>query len=239
MSGDEARDRPRGRIHDGDRDQHRRDHDADVLRHADRRDNGIDREDHVDEDDLANHQRHRAARRKRAGRTARTVRPLQLTLDLGMQLMGRLGDEEQAAEDENEVVPGKLIIPQGEDNGGKPEQRGECKQERNPEDGREREAKAARGFATPGIKARHQDRDEDDIVDPEHDFERSQAHQRRPRVETGQKLPHRLHPKDRSPAICQILNAWTMRSSARPNAAGIIAKRFADHGRAVTTRIKL
>src|SRR5262249_44879652 len=130
--------------------------------------------------------------------TAPLVRPLYLTFDLGMQLMGRLGKEEQTAEDENEVAPRKRIIPQGEDRRGKAEQRGERKQERDPEDKRERQADAAGGFAAPGIKARDQDRDEYDIVDAEHDFERGQAQQRRPGVKAGQEVPHRLHYNDRN-----------------------------------------
>src|SRR5712692_5772649 len=102
-----------------------------------------------------------------------------------MQLMGRLGDEEQTAEDENEIVPGKRIVPQGEDRGGKPEQRGERKQQRDPENEREREAEAARGFAMARIEARQQDRDEYDIIDAEHDFERRKAHERRPGIKAG------------------------------------------------------
>src|SRR6266403_2054800 len=48
MLGDEARDRPRRRIHDHDRDQHGRDHDADVLGYSDRGDDRVDREYQVD-----------------------------------------------------------------------------------------------------------------------------------------------------------------------------------------------
>src|SRR5215475_2810098 len=107
-----------------------------------------------------------------------------------MQLMGRLGDEEQTAEDEDEIAPGKGFAPQSEDRGGEPEQRGEPKQQRDPEDERQRQAEAARGFATPPLKARDQDRDEYDIIDAEHDFERRKARQRRPGIKAGHKLPH-------------------------------------------------
>src|SRR5262249_41691500 len=115
-----------------------------------------------------------------------------------MQLMGRLGDEEQTAEDEDEIAPGKGFAPQSEDRGGEPEQRGEPKQQRDPEDERQRQAEAARGFATPCLKARDQDRDEYDIIDAEHDFERRKAHQRRPGIEAGHKLPHRSRRHDRA-----------------------------------------
>src|SRR5215831_8266333 len=115
-----------------------------------------------------------------------------------MQLMGRLGDEEQTAEDEDEIAPGKRFAPQGEDCGGEPEQRGEREQQRDPEDERQRQAEAARGFATPPLKARDQDRDEYDIIDAEHDFERRKARQRRPGIKAGHKLPHGSRRNDRA-----------------------------------------
>src|SRR5215468_7252728 len=128
--------------------------------------------------------------------------------------MGRLGDQEQTAKDENEVAPGIRIFPQSEGGGGKPEERGERKEQRDPEDEREREADPAGGCAAPRLKARDQDRNEYDIVNAEHDFERRQTQERRPSLEAGQKLPHRSHRKDRSSATRQALNAAGTRNSS-------------------------
>ncbi len=52
MLGDEISDRPRRRIHHEHGDHHGRDHHLEVIRHADRGDDRIEREDEVDRDQL-------------------------------------------------------------------------------------------------------------------------------------------------------------------------------------------
>ena len=94
------RDRAGGRVHHQHGQHHRRDHDLDILRHADRRDDGVDREHKIDRDDLRHDQRE-----GRIGLGGRTVRLV--GLDLGMDLVRRLRDQEQAAGNQDDVVPGE------------------------------------------------------------------------------------------------------------------------------------
>ena len=88
-------------IHRRDRDQNRGDHDADVLHHADRGDDGIDREDQIDGDDLRDDQAEGACRATGFGRCDSSVR----RFDLAVNFVGRLGDQEQTAADQDQVVP--------------------------------------------------------------------------------------------------------------------------------------
>ena len=94
-------DRPGRDIHHDHRDHDGGDHDLDVLRHADGGDDRVEREDQVDRDELQ--------RRPRQNACARPPRPrlrLVARLDLGVDLVRRLGDQEQAAADQDDVAPG-------------------------------------------------------------------------------------------------------------------------------------
>ena len=81
---------------------HRRDHDLDVLRHADGGDDRVEREDQID-------------RRPAARPPARTIASAAPALpsssprfDLAVDFVGRLGDQEQAAADQDDVAPGNV-----------------------------------------------------------------------------------------------------------------------------------
>jgi hypothetical protein len=185
--GDEPRHRPRRRIHDGDRDQHRGDHDADIPHHADGGDDGIDGEHEIDGDELGDDEAHRSRCRRR-GLFRRRV--LIGDVDLRMHLVGRLGDEEETPRDQDQVVPGKWIAPHREHGGGQAQQRRKREQEGNTENQRQAKADAPGGFGTAGVETAHQDRNEDDVVDAEHDLEGSQARECRPRIEIGQEVEH-------------------------------------------------
>src|SRR5450631_1120279 len=70
--------------------------------------------------------------------------------------------------------PPEIRIRSCQENG-QAQQRGQRKQQRNAKDQRQPEADAAGDFGTAGVETPHQDRNEDDVVDPEHDLEGSQA----------------------------------------------------------------
>ena len=84
---------------------HRDDHDLDVLRHADRGDDRVDREHEVDRDDLQHD--HRKCRMDLGAGIVGLV-----GLDLGVDFVRRLGDQEQTAGDQDDVVPGETAAEQ-------------------------------------------------------------------------------------------------------------------------------
>ena len=83
--------------HERDGDDHRRDHDRDLVDHADRGDDRVEREDDVEQHDLHDHRRNDAAL------TAAEACAL-LALELVVDLVGALADQEQAARDQDEVA---------------------------------------------------------------------------------------------------------------------------------------
>src|SRR6478609_6910484 len=97
-----------GHVHDDAGDYNSRDHDLEILRHADRGDNGIEREYHIDDDDLDDYPE------KRAG-PGRLAIFFVARFYLGVNFMSRLGDQKQPAADQNEVPPGKRHALYGED----------------------------------------------------------------------------------------------------------------------------
>ena len=146
----------------------------------------IDGEDEIDGDDLDNDE----GKRRVLDRLGRAVFALVYAFDLRMHLMRRLGDEEQAADDQDHVVPGEAPAHHGEDRLGKADQPSQAEQEKNAEDEREAEPDLARPCHIGGIEPRDQDGDEDDIVDAEDDFERAQGYERCPGVRIVQEIEH-------------------------------------------------
>ena len=98
MLGHEPRDRAGRQIHDEAGDDDRRDHDLEILRHADRGDDGIQREHHIDDDDLDDHPEKRA-------RAWRVIVLFVARFHLGMNFVGRLADQKQPAADQDDVAP--------------------------------------------------------------------------------------------------------------------------------------
>ena len=107
-------------------------------------------------------------------------------LHLGMDLVRRLGDQEQPAGDQDDVVPGERAAEAAEHRIGQPHQPGQAEQQDDAEHQREREPDLARALGVLRRAARHQHRDEHDIVDAEHDLERRQGDERRPGIRIGQ-----------------------------------------------------
>ena len=64
-------------------------------------------------------------------------------------------------------------------------------QQSDPHEHREKEADPPREFAPRGRQPVDEDRDEDDVVDPEHQFERRQRDERDPGFRTDEKVEHR------------------------------------------------
>ena len=180
MARDEAADGPGGDHHEKHRDDDRGDHDGDLVHHADGRNDGVEREHEVDNGDLDEH----------AGEAARQVplRAMLFALHEAVDLPRCLPDEEGAAREQDDVAAGDLLAQHGEHGRREAHQPGEREQQADAHEHGEPEADAPRELAPLRRQAIDQDRDEDDVVDAEHELERSQREESDPRLRIGQEF---------------------------------------------------
>jgi hypothetical protein len=94
------------------------------------------------------------------------VHPLHLVADLDR----RLADEEETAREEDQVPARELVAEQGEEGRGEPHDRADPEEETDAHDDAEPDADAGGACALALGQARHEDRDEDEVVDPEDDL---------------------------------------------------------------------
>ncbi len=123
-------------IHDDHGDDHGGDHHLEVLGHADRGDDRIEREHQVDRDKLNDD----------PGEGPSAGARLDLAFagfDLAVNFMRRLGDQKHAAADQDDVAPGYLDAENAKERAGEAHQPGEPGQHDHAEDEGEREADQA------------------------------------------------------------------------------------------------
>ncbi len=149
-----------------------------MLGHADRGDDRIDGEDEIDDGDLQNGGDHRVG--------DRCLPALLLAFDVLMHLARALDQEEQAAGDEDEVAPRKIVTGEAEEGRRQMNDIGNAAQHDDAEDERQQQPDAPRRQPLLGMHARHHQRDEDDVVDAEHDLHRAQGNEARPDMRVGQ-----------------------------------------------------
>ena len=114
----EPADRARQEEHHEHRDDDRRDHDDDLVGHADGGDHRVEREDDVEQHDLEDH----APQRDRLRRELRSV--TLLALEALVDLERRLCDEEEPAADEDDVASADLLA------GDREQRRGQARRSR-------------------------------------------------------------------------------------------------------------
>ncbi len=153
--------------HDGDDDGGH--HDPHLIDHADRRDDGVQREDDVHQHDLDDDGRERPAAARGRGRVG-------TGLDLVVDLPRRLEDEEEATRDEDEVAPGQP--PDDKERPREAHDPRDREQEGQPGSERQGQAQAPRPRLLGRRQAAAEDRDEDDVVDAEDQLHRGQGDQR-------------------------------------------------------------
>ena len=102
-----------------------------------------------------------------------------------MHLVRRLADQEQASGDQDQVPAGDLVSKHGEERGGQPHQPGEREQQADADHQRQRDADPADALALVRGDAPDQDRDEDHVVDPQHDLHRCEREQGNPGIGIG------------------------------------------------------
>ena len=150
----------------------------DLVDQADRGDDGIEREHHVDDDDLQDD-----------GGEARlhALRGMAfLTFGELVDFHGRLPHQEQAARDEDEIPAGDLRAGDREQRRGEAHDPRQHQQQPDAHEHGEEQADAARVLALLALELVDQDRDENDVVDAEHQLERRQREKRDPNLRIGQ-----------------------------------------------------
>src|SRR5690606_34468932 len=187
---DEVADRGGGEHHHRDGDDYGGDHDRQVVGHADGGDHRVERENHVDHEDLHD-------RRGEGGGLA-AVRALVPALDGAVDLRSRLGEQEQPAGQQDDVAPGDREVEDLEQRRGQLGEPHETRQQHEAADQREAEAEALGEQAAVLRDALGDDRQEDDVVDPEHDLEKGEGQQAGPDGGIGNPLEHRPAPETQS-----------------------------------------
>jgi len=99
-----------------------------------------------------------------------------------MQLGGGLEQQEQATPHQDQVPTGEGVIPQVQNGGGQGDQPGHHAQEPQAHQQGQRQADDTGLVPLGGGQLFHQDGDEDQVVDPEHDFQDDQGKQTDPDV---------------------------------------------------------
>ncbi len=178
---DELADRLRGEHHDAHRDDDREHHHRNVAHHPHCGDDRIEREDDVDHRDL-----HERAVEAGGGTAAMPF--VAGALERRVDLHHGLREQEQPAADQDQVAPRDVGRVDRDQRIGEAHHPRERQKQADPHQHREGEPDQSRPLALLGRQAGDEDRDEDDVVDAQDDFERRQAQQRRPGFGRGQPL---------------------------------------------------
>ena len=101
-------------------------------------------------------------------------------VDRVVDLLGRLPDEEQAAGDQDDVPPGEGLAEEREDRRGQLDDEGDRAEQHQAHDQRRADAEPAGALALMLGQLVGEDRDEDQVVDAEHDLQRDEREQRDP-----------------------------------------------------------
>ena len=97
-----------------------------------------------------------------------------LALEVFVDLEGALAQEEQAAEDQDQVAPGDLLAQDRKKRRGEPDDPTQGQEQKNAHDQRQPEPQAP-GERLPLFgQLVDEDRDKDDVVDPQHDLQGQQ-----------------------------------------------------------------
>jgi hypothetical protein len=159
-----------------------------MRRHADRGDDAVDREHHVEHQYLADRRGE-----SEAGLAAVEQVGARIGIDAVMDLLGRLPDQEHAAGDQDQVAPGKVVAEQTEHRIGELHDEGDRAEQHEPQQQRAADADTPRPGALILRQLVGQDRDEDQVVDAEHDLHHDQGGERRPGMRVGGERQQVVH----------------------------------------------
>ena len=184
---------------DGDDD--RRDHHADMLGHADRGDDRIDREDQVDERDL------RDDRAETCASTLLAGSPSSAALDVAVDLRVALTSRNRPPANSTRSRQEKSVAEDGEERRRQADQPEQRQQEDDAEDERHGEADLARALRLLRRQLADDHRDEDDVVDAEHDLHGGERDKARPDGRIGDPV------EDVSIRVSELVLAIALRAS--------------------------
>src|SRR5690606_28524308 len=177
---DEIADLPGRYQHHADGDDNGRDHHTDLFGHPHRGDHRIEAENDVQQQDLDDHPRE-------TGHDGGFLAWVSLfSLQLLVDLEGGLAEQEQAAEQEDQVTPGDLLPEDPEERGGQADDPGDGEEQEDPNHHRQTKPEVAGSRLLFLGQLPREDRDEDDVVDPEHHFQQGEGEQGDPRVRVGE-----------------------------------------------------
>lgn len=159
------RERPRREQHHGNRRDDRDEHDRDVLRHADRSHDAVDGKHEIEQQNLADG---RQRREPRAGCGPGVI--LGVVRDVMMNLARGFPHEEHAAGNQNQIAPREAVAERFEDRRGEPHDQRDGAEQAESHHEREPDADALRARPVLGWQLVGEDRNEDEVVDAEHDF---------------------------------------------------------------------
>ena len=167
-----------------------------VVDHADRGDDRVEREHDVDQHDLQDHRGEGALHR---GWLASPSSPSSELVDL----VGRLPDQEQAAQDQDQVAPGDLLASTVNRGATSPTiQASTSSSPMRMNIAMNRPMRRAH-LALRRRQLVDQDGDEDDVVDAQHQLQRGERGQRDPGLRRSEQFQH-----DGSPAALMPLTVW-------------------------------
>ena len=177
MTVHEMADRAGERQHHAQRDDHRGDHHPELVRHAHRRDHRVERENDVEEQNLHD----RPAER---GDLATARRMAVGAFELLVNFHDALADQEQTAHQQNQALARDRHLEHGqrEQHLRQAHHPGDRAQQNHPRDQRQTEAELPRLVLLRQRQFARQDRNEDHIVDAEHDLQRREREERNPNL---------------------------------------------------------
>ena len=180
VAADEVVHRSREDHHEPDRDHHRDDHDRDLVDHADGGDDRVEREDDVEDGDLDED------RTKGGPPLGGVGGRLGMSFDLVVQLLRAFPKEEKAPKNENDVFAREIVGVDLEEGFLQLHHPGDAEKQDDAGHHREGEPEEARPRALFRRKLVDEDRDEDDVVDPEDDLHHRQGEKGDPGLRAGE-----------------------------------------------------
>jgi len=159
------------------------DHYAQLIHHPDGRNDGVERKNDVDDDDLQNDGDESPVHDGR--------RLASLSLEQLVDLLRAFPQEEQPAGNEDQVAAGDLQAEQCKERCGEPDNPRERDQQSDAHEHREKQAEAARQFPVLPRQLVDEDRNEDDVVDAEHQFQRGERGERDPGLRVEEQFHQR------------------------------------------------
>ena len=170
---DETRQRLAGNHHQADGEDDRDHHHFQLVDHAHGGNHRVEGEHRVQHHDLRHH-------RPEGGIHALAVGGVYTAFQALMQLQGRLEQQEQATEQHDQVAAGEALAEYLDQRLGERDQPGNARQQAQAHQQRQRQADQPRAVAQVRRQLVREDRDEDQVIDAEHQLEQDQGEQAKP-----------------------------------------------------------